>query len=73
MLSQEEKYSKFTIKIRALLTEGQKVDEFFAIETIEIGNSKGRWEIPAQVPFNFAEMGDNMLIPENAKFKQVKP
>ena len=37
------------------------------------GNSKGRWEIPAQVPFNFTEMGENILIPENAKFEQVKP
>ena len=73
VLSQEDKYSEFTMKIRALLTEGQKVDEFFAIETIEGGNSKGRWEIPAQVPFNFTEMGENILIPENAKFEQVKP
>ena len=45
VLSQKEKYSKFTMKIRTLLTEGQKVDEFFAIKTIEVGNSKGRWEI----------------------------
>ena len=37
MLSQEEKYSEFTMKIRSLLTEGQKVDKFFAIETIEVG------------------------------------
>ena len=73
VLSQEDKYSEFTMKIRALLTEGQKVDEFFAIETIEGGNSKGRWEIPAQVPFNFTEMGENILIPENAKFEQIKP
>ena len=38
-----------------------------------MGNSNGRWESPAQVPFNFTEMGENILIPDNAKFEQVKP
>ena len=46
---------------------------FFSIESIEVGNSNGRWESPAQVPFNFTEMGENVLIPDNVKFKQVKP
>ena len=46
---------------------------FFSIEAIEVGNSNGRWESPAQVPFNFTEMGENILIPDNAKFEQVKP
>ena len=73
VLSQEDKYSKFTMKIRTLLTEGQKVGKLFAIETIDVGNSKGRWEIPAQVPSNFTEIGENILIPENANFKQVNP
>ena len=27
---------------------------------------------PAQAPFNFTEMGENILIPENAKFEKVK-
>ena len=61
------------MQTRTLLTERQKVDECFAIETIEVGNSNGRWEIPAQIPFNFNEMGGNILIPDNAKFEQVKP
>ena len=56
-LSQDDKYSKLTMKIRGLLIEGQKVDKFFAIETVEIGNTKGRWETPAQVPFNFTDLG----------------
>ena len=73
LLSQDDKYSEFTIKVRALLAEGQKVDEFFAIETIEGGNNKRRWETPAQVQFNFTEMGENIQIPENAKFEQVNP
>ena len=73
VLSQEEKYSEFTKKVRTLLAEGQKVDNFFSIEAIEVGNSNGRWESPAQVPFNFTEMGENILIPDNAKFKQVNP
>ena len=73
VLSQEEKYSEFTKKVRTLLAEGQKVDNFFSIEAIEVGNSNGRWESPAQVPFNFTEMGENILIPDNAKFEQVKP
>ena len=73
MLSQEEKYSEFTMKIRTLLTEGHKVDNCFAIKTIEVGNSNGRWKIPAQVPFKFTGMGENILIPDNTKFKQVKP
>ena len=35
--------------------------------------SKGRWESPVQVPFNFTEMEENVIIPDNAEFKQVKP
>ena len=73
MLSQKEKYGKITMKIRTILAEGQKVDDSFSIETIEVGNSNGRWESPAQAPFSFTEMGENILIPDNAKFKQVKP
>ena len=73
MLSQEEKNSEFTMKIITLLTEGQKFDKIFLIETIEVGNSKGGWMISAQVPFKFGEKGEISLIPENAKFKQVKP
>ena len=46
---------------------------FFLIETTEGGDSNIRWESPAQVPFNFTEMGENILIPDNAKFEQVKP
>ena len=56
VLSQDDKYSELTMKIRGLLTEGQKVDDFFAIETIEIENTKGRWETSAQVPFNFTDL-----------------
>ena len=73
VLSQEEKYSKLTMKRGALLTEGQKVDNIFAIEIIETGNSKGRWENPTQVPFEFTDMGANILTPENATFEQVEP
>ena len=73
MLLQEEEYSKFTMKSRSLLTEGQKFDKFFAFKTMEVGNSKGRWETPAHIPFDFTEMGENILVPENAKFEQVKP
>ena len=61
------------MKLRALLTEGQEVDELFAIETVEIGNIKERLETPAQVPFNFTDLGANILIPKNAQFEQVKP
>ena len=72
-MSQDDKHSELTMKIRGLLIEGQKVDDFFAIETIEIGSTKGRWETSAQVPFNFTDLGRNILIAENAKFQQVQP
>lgn len=72
-LTAEDKYSKLTMKIRGLLTKGQKVDDKFAIETIEMGNKKGRWEKPSQVPFNYIELGANVMIPENAKFEPVRP
>ena len=61
------------MKICALWTEGHKVNEFFAIESVEVGNNHGGWESPLQVPFNFTKMGENILIPDNAKFEQVKP
>ena len=61
------------MKIRGLLIEGQKVDDFFAIETVGIRTTKGGWETPAQVPFNFTDLGGNILIAENAKFQQVQP
>ena len=32
VLSQKEKYSEFTMKIRALLVEGKKVDDFFQLK-----------------------------------------
>ena len=61
------------MEIRALLTERQKVDKFFTIEAVETGNTKGRWETPAQTPFNFINLGATILIPKNTAFDQVKP
>jgi hypothetical protein len=73
VLSQEGEYSELAMKNRAVLTEGQDVNGLFAIEMVVIRNSKGRWEILAQVPFNFTDMGANILIPDNAKFEQIMP
>ena len=67
MLSQNDKYGEFARKFRALVAEGQKVDQSFAIETMEVGNSRGRWETPAEVPLIFTQKGEQIL-PENAKF-----
>ena len=73
VLSAEDKHSEFTMGIRNLMKEAQKVDKHFAIMPLDAGEEEPILVEPTSVPLNHTDLGANISFPPNVSFEKRKP
>lgn len=73
VLSAEDKHSEFTMGIRNLMKEAQKVDKHFAIVPLDAGEEEPILVEPTGVPLNHTDLGANISFPPNVSFEKRKP
>ena len=73
VLSAEDKHTEFTMGIRALLKEAQKVDKYFAIMPLDEKEEGPILVEPTEVPLNHTDLGANISFAPNVSFEKRKP
>ena len=74
ILSQDgDRHTEFTMKLRGLLKEGQKVDEHLAIMPVKEGMTTPILTTPNEIPLNQTDLGTNVNVDSRATFEKKRP
>jgi hypothetical protein len=73
VLAETDKHTEFTMAIRSLLKEAQKVDEHFEIAMANEGKEGYSITQPHEVPLNHTDLGAYVKLPDNASFEKRRP
>ena len=73
VLSAEDKHTEFTMGIRNLMKEAQKVDKYFAIVPLDERAEEPTLVEPTEVPLNHTDLGANISFAPNVSFEKRKP
>ena len=72
-LSDDQKHIEFTMKMRGLYKEAQKVDGAICINPIASGAKGPVITKPNDIPLNHTDLGANAKVADNACFYKKKP
>jgi hypothetical protein len=73
VLSQDDHHTEFTMKLRGLLKEGQKVDEHLAIVPAKKGSTTPVLTTPNEIPLNQTDLGANVNVDTKSTVEKKHP
>ena len=73
LVQEGDRYTEFTMKLRGLLKEGQKVDEHLVIVPLKEGRTEPIINTPNEIPLNQTDLGTHVKANPKATFKKRRP
>ena len=70
---EDDRHTEFTMKLRGLLKEGQKVDPNLWIMPLKEGNKSPVITTPNEIPLNQTDLGSNVNVDAKAVFEKRRP
>ena len=68
-----DRHTEFTMKLRGLLKEGQKVDEHLVIVPLKEGRTEPIINTPNKIPLNQTDLGTYVKVDPKATFEKRRP